>query len=203
MLVYGSYLSPDAPVARTAFAAVFADTSAALMAALFIFPTILVFGLDPESGPRLLFETLPSLFGQMDAGRLLGSFFLLAFFLVAFLSGLAAFEVVVSSISDDASLHGLDRKKCIIIFGLIEFLLMAFPAFNPDIIATLDLIFGTGLQATGCAMAIIALTWFITRQKVIAQLALGKFTPLVYAWLKWVIPVVFFIIILGFIFSWA
>ena len=87
MVVYGSYLREDTPLLKGACVTAFADTGAALLAALFIFPTILVFGIAPQAGPTLLFETLPHLFSLMEGGRLIGSFFLVALLMVAFLSG--------------------------------------------------------------------------------------------------------------------
>lgn len=202
MLIYGSYLPEDAPLFRSATIAALADTVAALLAALFIFPTMLVFGVNPEAGPTLIFETLPRLFGEMAGGRVLGSFFLLALFLIAFLSGLAAFEVIVGSISDDSGKNGLDRKKCIAIFTVVEAVIMILPSFRPDVIQTMDLIFGSGMLATGCALAIVALTWFLNKQRVFAQFRLGPIRAhVIYYWLKFVLPLVFVIIFVGVIYS--
>src|SRR3546814_17645249 len=65
----------------------------ALLAALFIVPSVLYFGLDMAAGPGLVFSTLPKLFAVMPGGRWLGVAFLAAFALMAFLSALAALAV--------------------------------------------------------------------------------------------------------------
>lgn len=203
MLVYGSYLPDDSPLLPSALSAALADTGAALLAALFIFPTMLVFAIDPESGPRLLFHTLPNLFGQMAGGRILGSAFLVALLLVAFLSGVAALEVIIASISDDKSALKLGRQRSILVFGVVEAIFVAAVAMNPDWIAILDLIFGTGMLAAGCAASVIALAWCCQRALVFKQLGLhndrGRY---LYFWLRWVIPCIFLLIFIGYLLNW-
>lgn len=203
MLVYGSYMPDDIALLPSACTAAFADTGAALLAALFIFPTMLVFSIDPESGPRLLFETLPNLFSQMAGGRILGSAFLIALFLVAFLSGLAALEVIIASISDDDGALNISRTQCIIVFGLCESIFVTAVAFNPEWIEILDLIFGTGMLAAGCAAAVIAFAWFIPKAEGLAQLQLSPaLGNALHISLRWVIPSAFFIIFIGYLKSW-
>lgn len=197
MVVYGSYLQPGASLLGSACATAFADTGAALLASLFIFPTILVFGIAPEAGPTLLFETLPRLFAQMEGGRVIGSFFLLALFPMAVLSGLAGLEVVIASMNDDIEFNGLERKRCIIIFGTAEALIMLIPAFVPNAIGTMDLIFGSAMLALGCALALIALGWGLDKTAVLQQLGGGAVARGILWWLRWVVPLVFFAILLA------
>lgn len=188
MLVYGSYLSPDTPLLKGAFATALTDTGAALLAALFIFPTILVFGISPEAGPTLLFETLPHLFLQMEGGRAIGALFMTSLFLIAFLSGLAGLEVVITSISDDAEFNGFTRNRTIVTFGSIQTLVMLLPALVPDAIGTMDLIFGSGMQSLGSALALIGLTWCLGKSAVVAEFGSGTVTDWLYLWLRWVVP---------------
>lgn len=202
MLIYGSYLPKDTNLLRAASGAVAADTSAALLASLFIFPTLLIYGINPEAGPTLLFETLPSLFGEMSGGRVLGSFFLVALFLIAFLSGLAALEVIIGSVADDIQRWGLTRERCIILFGVIEVILIALPALKPETISLLDMIFGTGMLATGCALSVIALTWFSHRTSVIEQLGLSPtLSGILFVWLRYAVPLVFIVLLFNYALS--
>lgn len=195
MVIYGSYLRQESSLIKGACATAVLDTSAALLASLFIFPTILVFGISPEAGPTLLFETLPHLFMQMDGGRVIGSFFLIALFLMAFLSGLAALEVVIGSLSDDGEFNGLTRNRTLVIFGTIEALIMLLPALVPDAIAIMDLIFGSGMLALGSALALIGLTWCMNKATAMSQLGEGQISHWLYYWLRWVVPFVFLAII--------
>ena len=47
------------------------------MAGLIIFPACFAFGVEPGSGPGLVFITLPSVFSQMPVGQLWGTLFFL------------------------------------------------------------------------------------------------------------------------------
>ncbi len=202
MVVYGSYLTAKTPLLRGAAATAFADTGAALLASLFIFPTILVYQLSPAAGPTLLFESMSQLFGQMDNGRLIGSIFLLALLLVAFLSGVAALEVVVASISDDSDKNKLSRGKTICIFGAIEAVIMLLPALKPQSIAILDLLFGSGMLALGSFSAIIGLSWFLGKNAVITEFGDSRLTDILFIWLRWVVPSVILTVLVASIIPW-
>ena len=73
ILTYGSYLPDGKSIARTTFTVAICDTLVALMAGLAIFPVIFANGLDPASGPGLIFMSLPLAFQQMPLGTLLES----------------------------------------------------------------------------------------------------------------------------------
>jgi hypothetical protein len=76
-------------------------------------------------------------------------------------------------------------------------------ALNPHWIATLDLIFGTGMLAIGCAMSVVALLWCCRRAVVFEQLGLsGASGNFIYFWLRWVIPGVFAAIFAGYLLDW-
>ncbi|MDX1410009.1 MAG: sodium-dependent transporter, partial [Saprospiraceae bacterium] len=99
IVAYGSYLGEKESIPRIALMTGAGDVSASLLVSLFLVPTILIFGLDMEAGPGLIFDTLPQLFQVMPSGRITGSLFLLVLSLVAFLSLVAAYEVVAGSVS--------------------------------------------------------------------------------------------------------
>uniref|UniRef100_UPI000651D6E1 sodium-dependent transporter n=1 Tax=Halomonas sp. PR-M31 TaxID=1471202 RepID=UPI000651D6E1 len=86
ILTYGSYLSDDKSIARTTFSVAFFDTLVALMAGLAIFPIIFASGMNPDSGPGLIFMSLPLAFQQMPLGTLLE----IAFFIMLTLAALTS-----------------------------------------------------------------------------------------------------------------
>ncbi len=75
MVVYGSYLNRDDSLGRNAIWTVCGDTAAGLLAGLAIFPAVLALGMEPGSGPGLIFETLPRVFAQIPGGRIFGTIF--------------------------------------------------------------------------------------------------------------------------------
>ena len=80
-ITYGSYLRKEEHIVRSCFTVAGLDTSIAVLAGIAIFPAVFSFGLKPEAGPTLIFETLPQVFGSFAGG---GIFALLFFILVFF-----------------------------------------------------------------------------------------------------------------------
>jgi NSS family neurotransmitter:Na+ symporter len=201
MLVYGSYLGDAERLGRSALLTGLGDTSAALLAALFLVPTMLVFGLDMTSGPTLLFSTLPELFRVMPAGRVLGSLFLLALSCVAFLSTLAALEAFVGGLGGTA---GRWRRRLILLALALEVLLVLPSALKPSIISRLDLVFGSGMMMFGSAMAIIGITWGVGGDILPTQVANSMsraWVPRYLLWMRWVVPAVLLLLLAGYVYS--
>lgn len=201
LLRYGSYLPERENIPRSALWMGFGDTGAALLASLFIFPVILVFGMDMTSGPRLIFETLPLLFSQMPGGRLLGTLFLLALAMVAFLSNIASLEVLAGGLSE-GPLKNWSRRRILLMLGIVEGLLIFPSANNPAVIGILDLIFGSGMQVLGSALSIIALVWGFGKAKTAHQLWRDKpraAQQLFLGWLGIGIPLILFLILVQYI----
>ncbi|MGI9228940.1 MAG: sodium-dependent transporter, partial [Gammaproteobacteria bacterium] len=69
LLTYGAYLSRDMGIVGPAWAIAISDTLAALLAGMAIFSIVFASGLDPASGPGLMFETLPLALGNMPGGH--------------------------------------------------------------------------------------------------------------------------------------
>ncbi len=187
-LIYGSYLRDDENIPKAAIATGIGDASAALLASMFIVPTVLALGLNMQAGPLLIFETLPSLFSEIPAGRFIGVAFLVGLWMMAFLSTVAAFQVIVATLTDSFS---FSLTRAALIVGGVEAILMLPSALNPDIIGTLDLIFGSGMQMLGSCLTIIALFWGCDKAVAATQI-FGKKTDgirrLYLLWLKIAVP---------------
>ena len=189
-LVYGSYLSDDINIPRTAVTASFGDAGAALLAALFIVPAVLALGLNMQAGPMLIFETLPRMFAEIPAGRFIGAAFLVGLWMMAFLSSVAAFQVVVAALTDS---FRFSLTRAVLVVGALEAVVMLPSALKPDIIGTLDLIFGSGMQMLGSGLTIVALMWGCDKAVAATQIFGGRtdsLRRLYLGWLKWVVPTV-------------
>lgn len=192
MVVYATFLPDEANLPRTAVATALGDLLAALFAALFLVPTILYFGLDMGGGPGLLFDTLPKLFSVMPAGRILGSLFLAALCLMAFLSAVAGLEVCASGFSD-LTRGRLGRTGALGLVAVLELCLMWPSAHDPSLIGPLDLVFGSGMQILGALLAVTALAWGLGGDVVFRQIFSGRrahFERGALFWLRWVVPVI-------------
>jgi len=96
LLAYGAYLPRSISIPSAAWAIGLADTAAALLAGLLIFPIVFASGLDAAEGPGLIFVTLPVAFSHMPGAQLFGPMLFLLIFFAAFTSGLGMMEPFVS-----------------------------------------------------------------------------------------------------------
>ena len=125
MIIYGSYLPRNEDVVHSSCMTAVLDTCAAMLAGLAILPSVFAFGLDPASGPKLLFITLQDVFNAMGtAGPLFGVLFYLLVSLAAITSAIALTEVMVTFFLDHAALKGHKPNRSRIV-GLVCLAVMA------------------------------------------------------------------------------
>ncbi|HBK56039.1 MAG TPA: hypothetical protein DDZ76_07120 [Xanthomonadales bacterium] len=195
MIAYGRFLGPSISLPKTAVATALGDTAAALAAALFLVPAVLHFGLDLDSGPGLLFDTLPRVFSEMPFGNGVAVVFLAAVTLVAFLSALAALTVCASGVADLWPRLS-ESNRAIALVVLLEALLIWPSAHDPALIGILDLIFGSGMQIFGALVAVIAFAWALDRTNALTQAGITGRAGLVWRfWLRYAIPAVLFLVL--------
>ena len=155
------------------------------------------------AGPTLIFSTMPRLFSELVGGRILGSLFLIALAMVAILSLIASYEVIIGSLPDFSN-YKWSRTQTLLGLGILQAAL-AFPsAFDANLIGTLDLIFGSGMQLLGCTFAVIALTWGLGKKKTFEALfgtTNNTWQNWFFYWLRWVIPSILFLVLLGYIYN--
>lgn len=97
MIVYGSYLGKNEDILKSCRNTALFDTLAAMLAALAIMPAVFAFGIEPASGPPLMFITLPQVFKQMPFGQLFASFFFISVAFAGVTSLINMFEAVSES----------------------------------------------------------------------------------------------------------
>ena len=120
MAIFGSYIGKEHALMGEAVRVSLLDTMVALCSGLIIFPACFAYGVDVNSGPALIFMTLPNVFNHISMGRFWGSLFFLFMTFAAFSTVLAVFENIVSCVSE---LTGWERKKTCIICCIAIFLL--------------------------------------------------------------------------------
>ena len=108
MAIFGSYIGKDHALMGEAVRVSLLDTMVALCSGLIIFPACFAYGVDVNSGPALIFMTLPNVFNHITLGRFWGSLFFLFLTFAAFSTVLAVFENIVCCVSE---LTGWSRKK--------------------------------------------------------------------------------------------
>jgi NSS family neurotransmitter:Na+ symporter len=96
IMVYGSYLPKKVSIAKTSITIAVMDTLVALLAGMAIFPIVFANGLEPGTGPGLIFNTLPIAFGHMPGGAFFGSLFFLLLTFAAWTSAISLIEPIVA-----------------------------------------------------------------------------------------------------------
>lgn len=92
MMTYGAYASRETNLGKTSGIIAGADTAVALLAGLAIFPIVFAAGLAANSGPGLMFESLPIAFQAMPVGSLIGLLFFTMVFFAALTSSVSLLE---------------------------------------------------------------------------------------------------------------
>ena len=116
MATIGSYYTKEKSLTGEAFWVAGLDTVVALLAGLIIFPACFAFNINPDSGPGLIFITLPNVFNSMNNGNIWGTIFFLFMAFAAFSTVIAVFETIISYSQD---VFNLSRPKAAIINCLI------------------------------------------------------------------------------------
>ena len=119
MIVYGAYLKDNVDIPKASMQTAIFDTIAAMLAALAIMPAVFSFGIDPVSGPSLMFLTLPEVFKQMPLGNLFALFFFISVAFAGITSLINMLEAVCESWQN--RFH-ISRKKAVLLCGLITFI---------------------------------------------------------------------------------
>ncbi len=210
LIVFGSYIRPQDSLGKDSLFMAIGDVSAAVMAGLFIVPTVLALGLNMSQGPGLLFATLPELFLRIPYGQLIGTLFLFALFLVTFISSLAALDVIITGIEDAqiAKQKQVNRKSLTILVLCVIALVIIFIAYEPSIIRILDLFFGSGMQLLGSMLVLLGVTWGAGKSKTLTAVFGSSFSSQnkiwhhwYYYWIKWVVPAALLSVLVGYIYS--
>lgn len=123
LAIFGSYIGKEQRLTGEAMYIMALDTFVAITSGLIIFPACFSFGINPGSGPNLLFITLPNVFNEMVGGRFWGALFFLFMLFAAMSTVIAVFENITSCITD---LTGWERKKTIRL-NIILIILLSMP----------------------------------------------------------------------------
>ncbi len=116
MSIFGSYVDKRFALTGEAVRIAGLDTLVALMAGLIIFPACFAFGVEPGSGPGLIFITLPSVFAQMPLGQLWCTLFFIFMASAALSTIIAVFENIMSFSIDQ---WGWSRNRACLVNGIL------------------------------------------------------------------------------------
>ena len=120
MAIFGSYIGKERALLGEAVNVAFLDTFVAFVSGLIIFPACFANGVQPDSGPSLIFITLPNIFNNIPLGRLWGSLFFIFMSFASLSTIFAVFEGIIASTMD---ISGWSRRKTCLVNGIMMFVL--------------------------------------------------------------------------------
>ncbi|MBQ7776022.1 MAG: sodium-dependent transporter [Lachnospiraceae bacterium] len=120
MAIFGSYINKDRSLLGESVNVAILDTSVAFCSGLIMFPACFAYGVEVNSGPSLIFLTLPNIFNNIPLGRLWGSLFFVFMSFAALSTIFAVFEGIISCTMD---LTGWSRKKACWVNGVAMIIL--------------------------------------------------------------------------------
>lgn len=120
IMTFGSYIDKKEDMLSLSVNVTIADTVVALMAGMVIFPAVFAYGFKPDSGPSLIFITLPAVFESMPFGAFFETLFFILIAIAAITSTISLLEVVVTFLIEQ---FDISRKKSTLISSLAVFAL--------------------------------------------------------------------------------
>lgn len=120
MVTYGSYLNKRENLITSCLPIVAMDTVVSLLAAVAVFTIVFAVGLQPDSGPGLIFHTLPWAFSQIPFGHVIAVLFFLLIVIAALTSEVSAMEPTIAYLIDE---WGWNRSRAVLACATGAFLL--------------------------------------------------------------------------------
>ncbi len=182
IMIYGSYLTRQASIGRTAIVIAFMDTLVAVLAGMAIFPIVFANGLEPQLGSGMVFKVLPIAFGRMEGGVFFGTLFFLLLVFAAWTSAISLLEPVVAWLVENRS---LSRVRASAWAGIVVWLLGVLSLLSLNVWSEVT-VFGKGfmdlfefvaanvlLPLGGFLIAVFA-GWVLSRKSSADEFAMGE-----------------------------
>ncbi len=216
IMTYASYVDKKENIMFQSTSTAVADLIFALIAGVAIMPAVFAFGLNPQSGPGLVFETLPFVFGQMPAGGFIAVLFFIALLVAAITSSISMFEVGVAYLVEEKKLSRI--ASCSILFTVClvvgAFCSLSFgplsdvKVFGRTIFDFFDNLSSNVLMTLGSLMTVLFVGWRLRKTDVYDEFTNGgalsrnaKIFGVLWFLIRFVCPVAILAIFLSGIFA--
>ena len=178
ILTYGSYVSKkESIIASSTYTAV-SDFLFAILASCAIMPAVFAFGLNPQEGPGLVFETLPFIFANMPLGWLVAILFFLALIVAALTSSISLYEVGVAYLVEERKYSRRGASVLVFLVAWIMGILCSLSfgplsdirIFGQTIFNFFDKLSANVLMPVGGLLIVIFVGWVMKRGDVLDEL---------------------------------
>lgn len=202
LMTYASYFSDRTNLTKSATITAGLDMLVAVMAGVMIFPAVFSYGMQPEAGPKLVFETFPAIFAQMPGGRVWAVAFYALLFFASLTSTISMSEISISYLMEE---HRVSRNSatglssgiaivlgvlCALSFGILS----DFTIFGMTIFNLFDYVSSNILLPVGGLFISLFVGWTLDKKFLDRQLATGdgrpsRYLPLLRLCIRYVAPV--------------
>ncbi|AWX15378.1 sodium-dependent transporter [Mergibacter septicus] len=208
IITLSSYLNKGENLVQTAIITGFTNTIIAVLAGFMIFPSLFSFGIAPNSGPTLVFQSLPIVFSNMWAGKIFAIIFFTLLLIAALTTSLTIYEVLITALQEKTKMNR--RLAILFVLGSI-FILGNIPAilsygpwhhisiFGQNIFDAFDFLSGNilfMLTALGCAIFV----GFVIKEEAKQELRLSpnsRFATIWFNYVKYIVPLIIFTIFIS------
>lgn len=178
LVTYASYFNDETSLTKDAVVIASLDTLVAILSGIVIFPAVFSFGMQPEAGPKLVFEILPAVFQQMAGGYFWAILFFILLFFASLTSTISLSEIFINFLIEE---HHLTRKKATWISAIVVVVLAVLCALSFNVLSSFK-VFGMNLfdlfnyvssnvfMLLGGLFTAVFVGWFIDRRVVVEQL---------------------------------
>ena len=174
MIVYGTYLAKSEDIPKASVRTAVFDTIAAMLAALAIMPAVFAFGIEPSSGPPLMFITLPGIFKQMPFGRV----FAVLFFVSVVFAGITSLINMFEAVSESwQTRFKLKRNTAILLCTAIAFIVGVFLEAEPKVGSWMDFI-TIIVVPFGAVLGAVSIYYILGFDEIKKELETGRDKPL-------------------------
>jgi NSS family neurotransmitter:Na+ symporter len=207
IMIYGSYLKRDSSIAQNTMLVAGLDTLVSILAGLAIFPIVFSHGLAPDSGPGLIFETLPIAFGDMPGGAFFGTLFFVLLLFAAWTSAISLLEPLVAWLVENL---GFSRVRAAVLGGVATWLLgiacllslnawSEVKLFGMGFLDLFDYVTANILLPLGGILIAIFAGWILSRASSIDEFEMGEGIGYRVWWLliRYVAPIAVSIVLLN------
>lgn len=208
LITLSSYLNKEENLIHTAVITGFTNTIIAVLAGFMIFPSLFTFGIEPNAGPTLVFQSLPIVFSHLWAGKFFAIIFFGLLLIAALTTSITIYEVIITALQEKLRMR---RGKAIVLTLGGIFLLGNIPAILGDNLWKNVTIFGKSifdfydyasgnilfmLTALGCAIFV----GFVLKDEAKKELSSTKYSTFIKIWfnyVKFVVPLIILVIFIS------
>lgn len=205
LIAYGAYIPKDSNLKNTTLQVMSLDTAVAILAGLIIFPAAASVGIKPDAGPALVFQTLPAIFNTLPMSDLWASIFFLLLVIAALTSTMSLHEVTTVFFMEELKLsrrNGAMLTSVIVgLLGMVSIYSVCTPTDTIPLFDLLDYLTANIMLPLGGMATSIFAGWKLDRKILEAELTSDglyptKILPVMIFLLKYVCPIVIFVVFL-------